>query len=54
MMYDYLKILVRVIEPCNGGYITNEVRVYADAWIESFFDGRLSKSYQSLSQPTGI
>ena len=46
-MRNYLTTLVRVIEPCNGSCAVGEVRVYADAWLEVFFDGCLLKSYQS-------
>ncbi len=46
-MYNYLTTLIRVIEPRDGACVVGEVRVYADAWLEFFYNGCPVKSYQS-------
>lgn len=45
-----LATLVVLTVPCDGSYVTAEVRVYHDAWVEAFFDGHLCSSYQFASQ----
>jgi hypothetical protein len=45
-----LKSHTVLIEPCDGGFVTVEVRVYEDAWIELFFDGQLLHSRPALSR----
>jgi hypothetical protein len=46
-----LKTLIRLAEPLKTGHVAvSEVRIYEDAWIETFYEGILTQSRHFLSR----